>query len=81
MTDDECEVFDLLLRGYNPSDRCELKVFLSRISAPLSEVLMAMLERQLIQRVEDKRKAHLSVNPAAAWFLTPPEERGQKSAD
>ncbi|WP_420404105.1 hypothetical protein [Nisaea sp.] len=75
MTREECEVFDLLLRGYDPSDRQHLEIFLSRVRSPLSEILLQMMDKGLIRRVEAKEAAHLSVNPAAAWFLTPREER------
>lgn len=75
MTAEECEVFDLLLLGYDPSDRGELEVFLSRVTSPLSQLLLTMIDKDLIRRVESPKRTYLSVNPAAAWFLTPPEER------
>lgn len=76
MTEEECEVFDLLLLGHDPSDRSDLGIFLSRVRSPLSQVLLQLIEKGLVRRVESKNAAtHLSVNPAAAWFLAPREER------
>lgn len=75
MTEEEREVFDLLLLGHDPSDRSEVELFLSRVRTPLSQILLQMIEKGLIQRVESGEKTRLAVNPAAAWFLTPPEER------
>ncbi|UUX50916.1 hypothetical protein NUH88_04310 [Nisaea acidiphila] len=78
MTAEECEVFDLLLRGHDPSDRQQLEIFLSRITSPLSEILLGMINKGVIRKVEGKTAAHLAVDPAAAWFLASPEDRGRR---
>ena len=76
MTEEECEVFDLLLLGYDPSDRGDLETFLSRVRSPISQILLQLIAKGLVQRIESKNAAtRLSVNPAAAWFLAPREER------
>lgn len=78
MTAEECEVFDLLLLGYDPSDRRQLGSFLARVTSPLSEILIGMMDKGLIRKEESGSAAHLAINPAAAWFLTPPEERDHR---
>lgn len=76
MTEEECEVFDLLLLGHDPSDRCDLEIFLSRVRSPVSQILLQLIEKGLVQRVDSTNAAtQLCVNPAAAWFLAPREER------
>lgn len=75
MSPDEYEVFDLILNGYNPSKPEDIEEFVARIDAPVADVLVDLLEKRLLQKVETKGHIFLRVNPAAAWFLADPEHR------
>jgi len=75
MTEEEREVFDLLLLGHDPSDQSDQEIFTARVQTPLSRILPQMIEKGLVQRIESAEKTRLMVNPAVAWFLIPLEER------
>ena len=75
MSPEECEIFDLILAGYNPANRDHLQEFVNRISSPLADVVLGLLGKSLIQKVDYLGKVRLMVNPAAAWILAPKDER------
>lgn len=75
MSPDECEVFDLILNGYNPSKSEDVGEFVARIDTPIADLILSLLEKHLLQKVEVKGSTSLQVNPAAVWFLSVPEER------
>ncbi|MEQ8333964.1 hypothetical protein [Nisaea sp.] len=75
MSPDECEVFDLMLNGSDPSDPEHIGEFVARIDTPLSELITGLIQRDLLQKIEANGRTVLRVNPAAAWFLAAEEER------
>ncbi|WP_193173040.1 hypothetical protein [Nisaea nitritireducens] len=75
MSPDECEVFDLILDGYNPSKSEDIGEFVARIDTPIADLLVGLLEKRLLQKVETKGYSFLQINPAAVWFLAEPEYR------
>ena len=75
MSPDECEVFDLILDGYNPSKPEDVGEFIARIDTPIADLLIGLLEKRLLQKTEIKGRTSLQANPAAVWFLAEPEYR------
>ncbi len=75
MSPDECEVFDLILDGYNPSKPEDVEEFIARIDTPISDLLLGLLEKRLLQKKDVNGHTSLQANPAAVWFLAEPEER------
>ncbi|MEP3112772.1 hypothetical protein [Nisaea sp.] len=75
MSPDECEVFDLILNGYNPSKPEDAEEFVSRIETPIADLLLGLLEKRLLQKKEMKGLTSFQANPAAVWFLAEPEDR------
>ena len=75
MTPDECEVFDLILNGYDPSNPQDVGEFVSRIDAPVTDLILGLLEKRLLQKVPARGGVSLQANPATVWFLAAPEDR------
>tara|TARA_R110002012_G_scaffold16664_4_gene64048 strand:+ start:367 stop:606 length:240 start_codon:yes stop_codon:yes gene_type:complete len=75
MSPDECEVFDLILNGYNPLDPADVGEFVTRIQSPIADLISGLLKRDLLQKAEARGCPFLQVNLAAVWFLAAPEDR------
>ena len=75
MTPDECEVFELILNGFNPADPQDVKQIASRIDAPVTDLILSLHDKQLLTKSVSTEGVCWQVNPAAVWFLAAPKDR------
>lgn len=75
MTPDEREVFDLMLDGLNPSNPEEIEKFVARVDAPVADLLLSLMKKNLVQKQIFEGRSFLQINPAALWLLAEQKDR------